>query len=660
MSRCLSIVGTAREVAALTGAELHIPDPQVQSGRPAIDGHVEVTVETLQLCPRFTATLAENVQIGPSPQWMQRRLRYAGMRPINNVVDISNYVMLEWGGPNHIFDADRVTDGHLVVRPAHSDEQLTTLDGKEHTLTPERLLVCDPERALSLAGVMGGLDSEVSDTTTRVLVEVAVWEPTNIRRTAQTLKMRSEASYRFERGVDIESPPVVQRRCLQLLQELAGATVYAGMIDVYPEPWQPLELKLSTREVRRLLGIRLTVERIAELLAPLGFNPEIVGGSTDINQGYQTEPSVRVRVPSWRRDVQYLADLVEDVARLHGYERIPPTMMADELPYPDTHPELVLEQQTRNLLVGSGLDEAITYPLTNMEAVARLQPSAADPSQYLRLANPATPEREYMRHSVLTTLLESLALNLRERERTMLFEIGRAYLPVPGEVLPNEQPCLGIVMAGPREQLSWQTDGSRQPLDFFDLKGVVETLLVRLGINNGITFVPLTDDERFHPGRAARLERSTRKKLNDSDGAQSLGVLGELHPAVRERLELDAPRVAAAELDLKALFALATQPHYHAISRFPATLQDLAIIAGVDVSASRIADVIERAAGEMLESLTLFDVYEGPQLGAGKRSLAYRLSFRALDRTLSDDALVKVRAKIIKALERELGATIRS
>ena len=658
MARCLSVVGVAREVAALTGGALHIPDVVFEPRGPALDDRVKVTVEDPALCPRFTAALAENVRLGPSPGWMQRRLTACGMRPISNVVDISNYVMLEWGGPNHMFDADKVHEGRLVVRSASPGEKLTTLDGKEHTLTPDRLLVCDPQSALSLAGVMGGASSEVSEATTRVLVEAAVWEPTTIRRTAQALKLPSEASRRFERGVDIESPPVVQRRLLQLLQDLAGATAYRGVVDVYPQPWQPLVLKLPPSEVTRLLGITLSAPEIVQQLQPLGFEPEIVGathgGAGDFAL-YQAEPAVRVHVPSWRRDVSFLADLVEDVARIYDYERIPATQLADVLPNPDERPEIGLEQRVRDVLVGTGLNEAITYTVTSMETVALLDPAAADPACYVRLANPATPEHEFMRQTVLSTLLPALALNMRDHGRSLLFEVGRGYLPVPGELLPDEPLRLAIALAGPRESFSWHALQSA-PLDFFDLKGAVETLLARLNISESVEFVPLRDDGRFHPGRAAALVEVVRG--NGAEGRR-LGVLGELHPQVRERLGVSAPRVGAAELELGMLFQLAQQAKYTSISRFPATVQDLAIVADIDTPSARVAATIRRAAGELLEALTLFDTYQGPQIGEGKRSLAYRLSFRAPDRTLSDDTLAKVRAKIIKALGREVGASIR-
>lgn len=647
MARCLSILGVAREVAALTGAPLRLPEmAPVEHGAP-IDGRVQVTIDAPDLCPRFTATLIEGVKIGPSPLWIQRRLTMAGMRPINNIVDISNYVMLELGGPNHMFDADRVTDQHLVVRLARPGERLTTLDGKEHNLDASvgggalPLLVCDPAGPLSLAGVMGGASSEVSATTTRVLVEVAVWEPTIIRRMGTALRARSEASKRFERGVDYELPPLVQRRALTLLQQLAGGVIARGMVDNYPRPWQSVTLDLTPREVRRVVGITLSAAEIANLLRPLGFDCVVLDDGA----------AVRVTAPSSRRDVLTLADLCEEVARMYGYDHIPVTMMADVLPAQRNNPSLEFELRARDLLAGAGLDEAITYSLTSMPAVAQVNPADADATHYLRLANPLSADREYLRRSLLPTLLDALAQNLRERERVMLFEIGRVYLRRAAgdpEPRPEEPRRLALALAGRRADRSWHTP-HESVMDFFDLKGVVEMLLARLNVGT-IRFVALPDDPRFHPGRAARLEYN----------GETLGVIGELHPDLCERLEIVAPRAMAAELDLERIAQLVEPARYRSISRYPATTQDLSLVISAEVSAERVMAAIRKYAGPLLESLTLFDIYEGEQLGAGKRSLTYRLAFRAPDRTLSDADIAKTRQKIVRGLEYDVGATIRS
>ncbi len=676
-ARALSIVGVAREVAAITGAPLTLPDPQVHAEGPPIAGRAAVTIEAPELCPRFSLGLAEGLRVGPAPQWMQRRLNYAGMRPINNVVDISNYVMLEWGQPTHAFDADRVADQHLIVRLARPGERLVTLDGKERDLTPgpasglERtpLMVCDASGPLAVAGVMGGESSEVRADTTRVLLEAAIWEPVQIRKTARGMKLPSEASRRFERGVDYALPPIAQRRCLELMRQYAGATIAQGLVDAYPRPWQPVALELTPSEVTRILGVRLSARTIADLLGRLGFGCTLRSnsGAGDF-LSLASEPPVLVQVPSFRQDVTIVADLCEEVARIYGYDQIPTTRLADELPPSDTHSELVLEQRTRELLVGAGLTELITHSLIDMALVASLAPAEAVAEHYVKLANPNTPEKTYMRRSLLPSLGAALALNLRERERATFFEIGRVYLKpdqpgTGGRWLPDEPRRLAIALAGPREPESWLA-AAREPLDFFDLKGIVETLVARLGLSDRLEYAPLTDDERFHPGRAAALLLATGEEAPrmgaPAPETRQVGVLGELHPAVRARLGLSVPRAAVAELDLDALFAAARPPSFTAISRFPATVQDLSIVAPIDVPAARVEALIRRGAGPLLEALTLFDVYSGPQVGAGRRSLTYHLTFRASDRTLSDEDLARVRKKIIAGLERELGATIRA
>ncbi len=683
VARALSIVGVAREVAALTGQPLRLPDLQVQMDGPPIDGRAQVTVEDTRLCPRFSLGLIEGIEVGQSPEWMQRRLRYVGMRPINTIVDISNYVMMEWGEPTHAFDADKVQDNHLIARVARPGETLVTLDDRERSLEPYSgpiagpMLVCDPNGPLGIAGVMGGADSEVSDTTTRVLLEAAIWEPVQIRRTAQHYKLPSEASRRFERGVDMEIVLKAQQRALELMRTLAGGTVAEGLIDIYPEPYRPHILELPPSEVYRLLGIHLSAYDIAELLEALGFACQVRGitGIGDLSglPGTVIDPlTVQVSVPSFRQDVTVLTDLIEEVARVYGYDNIPTTRLADELPPADDHPEIELEQQVRDVMIGCGLSELITYSLTNMEAVARVQPSAAQAEEYLRLSNPTTPEREYLRRSLLPTVLEALAVNLNERDRVQVFEIGRAYLrkptPPPDAAdnvdlwLPDEPLRLALALAGPRAVHSW-LEPTAEPLDFFDLKGIVETLLERLGLLEQASFEPLTDDERLHPGRAARLllapEPPDRKGQPAGEPVEA-GVLGELHPMTLERFDMTTARAAVAEFDLAVLFELVRKRNFRSISRYPALTIDIALIVPQDVPTARVDALIRRGAGDLLEGVTLFDVYTGQQVGEGRRNLAYHLIFRAPDRTLKDEELAKVRDKIARLLEREVGATLRT
>jgi len=645
LGRCYSMIGVAREVAALFGRELRRPSPEPQEAGLPIAGQVTVEILDPDLCPRYSAALVRDVRMGPSPAWMQERLRRAGMRPINVVVDVTNYVMLEFGQPLHAFDYEKLRpkpgqDGPpaIVVRRARPGERLTTLDGVERVLDADALLICDGQGPVALAGVMGGLESEVTDTTRHILLESAHFDPINIRRTSKALRLSSEASIRFERGVDPEGTVWALRRACALLEELAGAGTARGVVDVYPRPYPPRRIVLPAGEARRILGIPFTAEELADLLRPLGFACTVEG------------ENVRVEVPSFRMDVALPADLLEEVARMYGYDRIPTTLLRDVLPPQRSNPLLELQEQIRDILVGCGLDEVITYSLTNLGSISRLTPGMpeVDGSRYLRLANPLSPEREYLRQTLQAGLLEALALNLRSYERVAIFEIGRIYLPREGEELPEEPPVLGLALAGRREERSWLPSASEE-LDFFDLKGVVEVLLDRLGIV-GARFEP-SGHPSFHPGRQAALRL----------GEEVVGHLGEVHPQVCAQFELPARRVCLGEFRLLPFLQHAGLRPYEPLSRFPAVVQDIAVVVDEGVPAVRVAEVIRQAGGPLLRDLALFDVYRGAPLPEGKRSLAYRLTFQAMDRVLVEDEVNRLREKkIVPALERVLGATIRA
>lgn len=645
LGRCYSMIGVAREVAALFGRELRRPSPSPREAGEPVAGQVTVEILDPDLCPRYSAALVHDVRMGPSPSWMQQRLLRAGMRPINVVVDVTNYVMLEFGQPLHAFDYEKLRpkpdQGYppaIVVRRARPGERLTTLDGVERVLDPDALLICDGRGPVALAGVMGGLESEVTETTRHILLESAHFDPICIRRTSQALHLGSEASIRFERGVDPEGTVWALRRACALLEELAGAVTARGVVDVYPRPYPPRTLVLPAGEVRRILGISLTAEEVAELLRPLGFACAVEG------------EAVRVDVPSFRMDVSLPADLLEEVARMYGYDRIPATLLRDVLPPQRGNPLLELQERIRDVLVGCGLDEVITYSLTNLRSVSRLTPGMPeiDGSRYLRLANPLSPEREYLRQTLTAGLLEALALNLRTYERVAIFEIGRVYLPREGQELPDEPPMLGLALAGRREERSWLPSVAEE-MDFFDLKGVVEILLDRLGIA-GARFEP-SEHPSFHPGRQAALRL----------GEEVAGHLGEVHPRVCAQFELPARRVCLAEFHLFPFLQHAGLRLYEPLSRFPAVIQDIAVVVDEGVPAVRVAEVIRRAGGPLLRDVALFDVYRGSPLPEGKRSLAYRLTFQAMDRVLVEDEVNRLREKkIVPALERELGATIRA
>ena len=640
MARTLSIVGMAREIAAITGQTVRLPKPVVRSAGAAIDQNTKVTIEATTLCPRFTATMVRNVTIKPSPIWMQRRLTMAGQRPINNIVDISNYVMLELGTPNHTFDADQVAQHHIVVRTAKPGETLKTLDGRTHALATDHLLVCDPVQALSVAGVMGGESSEVSPTTTNVLVEAAVWEPTIIRRMSTAFKLRSEASKRFERGVDPEMLDLAQLRLTELLQTYADGTVAPGMLDVRNEPPRAITITLTTHEVRRILGLDFTVDQIAALLAPLAFTCSTVDAHT-----------LHVGVPSYRMDVSHTADLCEEVARMYGFDNLPSTIMADELPTQRTNLALEREHYVRDVLAAAGLNEAITYSLTSRTSAAKLHPSTLESDAFLHLANPLSPEREYMRRDILPTLLESAAVNIRERGMTRLFEVGHVYHRRADAILPAEPLRVAVVIAGKRHTAAWNA-ASPDTIDFYDIKGIVELLCERLQIAHpSITAVT---HEHLQPGRSADLILTVAKE------SFVIGSFGELHPDARERFDIPAMRVAVAELNLELLLAHASVPRYTSISRYPAASQDLAFIAPVNVSAQAIEASIRKYAGNALSSIELFDVYTGANLGEDVRSLAFRITLRSTELTLTDEEVTKIRVKVIRGVEHDNGVKIRS
>jgi phenylalanyl-tRNA synthetase beta chain len=646
LGRCLSIIGVAREVAALTGQPLRVTEPTMKAEGPPVDPQIDLQIDDPDLCSRYSATLVKGVKIGPSPRWMQQRLRLAGMRPINNIVDITNYVMLEWGQPLHAFDYDKLRGRDkggppvIIVRRAQPGERLTTLDGVERQLEQDMLLITDGGGAIAIAGVMGGLESEIGESTTNVLLESANFNNLNNRRTSELLKLPSEASLRFGRGLPPETTVIAARRASEFMRSLAGGTIAEGIADAYPVQSVTKVIDLAPTEVERLLGITLSRERIVQILESLGFACEPGEGSAPI----------RVTVPYYRLDVEIAADLVEEVARIYGYDKIPDTLLRDELPPQRRNEPLEAERLVRDLLVGSGLSEVITYSLTNLDSVAKLKPGPEElnPANYIRVANPLSSEREYMRRTLMNSLLETLRDNLRFLDRVAIFEIARVYLPQPDQQLPDEPRRLCIAMSGPRHHTHWTGAGAGQ-LDFYDLKGIVEMLLDRLRIT-GYRFAPMVH-ATFQQGRAAKLS------IDDT----TIGVIGEVDPSVRESFDLPVQRVCLLELDLEALLAEAPSLYYYQpVSRFPAATRDLALIVDEGLPAVQVRDAIVEAGGRLLHSVELFDVYRGEPIPAGKKSLAYTIAFQAMDRTLTDEEVNQLQTKMQKKLQNVFGAQLRA
>lgn len=648
-----SVVGIAREVAALIGQQARLDVLNLLDRRPvplmASTPWLDLEIADPDLCGRYSAALIRGVTIGPSPYWMQQRLQRAGMRPINNIVDITNYVMLELGQPLHAFDYAtlRPRPGAarpaIIVRRARAGEQMTTLDGVLRQLDPEILLITDGGGPVALAGVMGGLESEVTDNTTDILLESANFDFINNRRTAKLLNLFSEASTRFGKRVDPELTVKALARACQLMEELAGGRVEPAYADLYPGRRERTVVDLRLADVPRILGADVGQDEVERILRALEF--EIADGGAGM---------LRVTVPSYRLDITQPADLIEEIARVWGYERLPSTLIRDEMPPQRDNVRLQVEELVRDVLVGAGLQEVITYPLTTPAVEARLFPGqGVDPAAYVALANPMTSDRTHMRRHLEASLLETVRSHLRFVERVAIFEVGRVYLKVEGQELPDEEPRLALAMTGPRGLGGW-LGRDAEPLDFFDLKGVIETLLARLGID-GVVYRPV-ELPTFQPGRTAQIVATS------ADGnEESLGAFGELAATVREAFDLPEQRVALGALSLRPLIARAGRIRKLApISPYPAVKEDLAFIVDRSVPADRVEKLIREAGGRLLQNVLLFDVYQGPPVPPGKRSLAYALTYQALDRTLTDEDVTAVRERIVRRLNQAIGAELRA
>jgi len=625
---CLSIIGIAREVAALTGEKVHISTIDYEEKGKAIEHLVNVEIADPDLCRRYCASLIDGVKIAPSPSWMQQTLINSGMRPINNIVDITNYVMLEYGQPLHAFDYRKIGGKKIVVRRAREKERMTTLDNVERTLNPNMLVIADSQVPVALGGVMGGADSEVTDVTTSVLVESANFDPVSIRRTSTSLKLRSEASIRFERGISPELSLMALKRVTQLILELAGGEAARGIIDVYPGKKKVKTISLTTFQFKRLLGIEMEVDRMAESLTSLGFKCQRL-----------TSSELEVSVPYWRVDVSTTADLIEEIARITGYDQIPTTMLSSQLPHQQVNITTALREKLRDLLVGCGFQEIIGYSLTSREKLDKIIP-ASDP---LRLANPMSIEQEYLRTSLRPGLLTTLSSNQKHEDSGIrLFEIGKVYIPREKD-LPEEPEILAGVLSGTRTELSWL--GEKGWLDFFDAKGVVESLLARIGIEASFE---AGEDNILHPGKTAKV------MVNHN----TVGSIGELHPRVAEAFDLLPQPVVLFELEIDKLLSPGSQGiRFQPLSRFPESVRDIAVIMDDDVPAEKVQSIIRGF--PLVNQVSLFDLYRGEQIPPDKKSLAFRIVYQSPTHTLTDKEVDKVEGEILKKLSEETGANLR-
>jgi phenylalanyl-tRNA synthetase beta chain len=629
----LSILGVARDVAALTGARVNEPPlDHPEQGEP-IEERVAVEIEDVDLCSRYVATLVEGIRIAPSPDWMQRRLRAAGMRPINNVVDISNYVMLELGQPLHAFDYDTLSEGRIIVRRARPGETLTTLDEAEHAFTSEHLLITDPSGPVAVAGVMGGLNTEVTEKTTRVLLESATFNQVSIRRTAAALKVPSEASRRFAWGLPPELAALAARRATRFLVELAGGRAAAGVADCYPAKAEPVRIQLKGNRVSQVLGVEVPSPRIVSTLSSLGFRVE--SNSSD---------AYRVEVPYWRRDVRIPDDLVEEVARVVGYDQIPTEPLAGRVPPRVPQPLRDLRERVRDILAGAGMQEVITYPLLSQSALEQVVGAEVLAARApLAVLNPLQAGNERLRLSLRASLLGIVALNQRQQDNAIaIYETSRVYLPRP-EGLPQELEQVAGAVSG-RRMDRWG-HATSEPVDFFDAKGYVARLFERLGLE--VDYVA-REEFSFVPGRTAEIRVA----------GKSVGLLGQIHPATAARFEVKQD-VFFFEVVLDEVLPLLSQKKpYRALFRFPPVVEDLAVVVGQEITAAEAQSAL--LAHPLVVSAGVFDEYTGPPVPPGKKSLAFSVCYQAPDRTLTEAEVAKARERILERLRKEFKAELRS
>ncbi|MBI1922384.1 MAG: phenylalanine--tRNA ligase subunit beta [Geobacter sp.] len=634
---CLSVIGIAREIAAKLGKRVNYPKVAVGEGNQPITEIASVTIEDPHGCPRYAARYISGCKIGSSPEWLVSRLKAVGVRSINNVVDVTNYVMMEFGHPLHAFDYHFLQGGKIVVRKAGEGELFKTLDGQERLLKGTDLTIRDGERAVALAGVMGGQNSEISDATTDVLLESACFEPMTIRRTARRLGLHSESSHRFERGADIGTVPKALDRAAALIAELSGGVMARGSIDVYPGKKKPKQIPVRLARVNQILGTNLTAEAIRDIFHNLEFV---------LDPGEAGE--FLVSVPSFRVDIEREIDLIEEVARLNGFENIPVTMpRARTFSDRPTRSQL-LAQSLKQLLVANGLSEVITYSFIAPALYDRIGLASDDPRRaVVNLLNPLSDDQSVMRTSLLPGLLETASRNIGYRILDQrIFEMGRVFLKDGSEELPAEPTYIAGILTGARELEGWNQ--GKDCVDFYDMKGVVENILASLNIAK-LSYESRDLDSFYHPGKACSV----------CSGSDIIGSLGEIHPDVQEAFGIEQ-RVYYFELNFDKLLHLCrdiatiTPP-----SRFPDTFRDTAMLLDDEVPAAAVLGAIKGLKIGEIEDAAIFDLYKGASIPAGKKSLAVRVRYRSLERTLTDDEVNRLHQRVVDTLTSKYSAEIR-
>ena len=626
---CFSMVGLSREFGIMTNQKALFPVIMVNENGESIEGKASVAIEAHDLCTRFTSRLVTNVTIEPSPLWMQNRLRNSGIRPINNVVDVTNYVMLELGQPMHAYDYDCVADHTLIARRAKAGETLTTLDGNERELNESMLIIADTKGPIGVAGVMGGLTSEVTDKTTNVLFEAAVFNGPSIRRTSKALGMRSEASGRFERGVNHKYTAYAIDRAAQLLQQICpSCKVSVGVIDVYPEPVEQRTVTFTAEQINDYLGTSIEKDRMVDILTKLEF------GITESGD------TIEALVPTWRDDVTVMPDIAEEVARIVSYDNIAPTIPVAILSSGGMTPKKALTKDVTHYLAHAGLSQIITFSFMHKDGLTNMMLPEGD-SRYtaIPILNPISEEFPYMRTTLVPAVIEAAKRNIAQQNKDLwLFETANVYEPkaLPLTEVPHERPMACGIMMGKVTEAAWNQ--AQRDTDFYDVKGVVDGLLAKLGLTQ--YDIQPSSESYYHPGVSAHY----------TVNGVTIANYGELHPQVVKNFDLSG-KVYMFEIDLEAVLSIIVPPfRYQSFSKFPGTSRDLAIVAPVSVTSGDIVALIKEHGGEYLESVSIFDVYEGEHIEAGYRSLAYNLQFRSMDGTLNDEDIDGAIQAIIDAL----------
>lgn len=626
---CFSMVGLSREFGIMTNQKALFPVIMVNENGESIEGKASVAIEAHDLCTRFTSRLVTNVTIEPSPLWMQNRLRNSGIRPINNVVDVTNYVMLELGQPMHAYDYDCVADHTLIARRAKAGEILTTLDGNERELNESMLVIADTKGPIGVAGVMGGLTSEVTDKTTNVLFEAAVFNGPSIRRTSKALGMRSEASGRFERGVNHKYTAYAIDRAAQLLQQICpSCKVSVGVIDVYPEPVEQRTVTFTAEQINDYLGTSIEKDRMIDILTKLEF------GITESGD------TIEALVPTWRDDVTVMPDIAEEVARIVSYDNISPTIPVAILSSGGMTPKKALTKDVTHYLAHAGLSQIITFSFMHKDGLTNMMLPEGD-SRYtaIPILNPISEEFPYMRTTLVPAVIEAAKRNIAQQNKDLwLFETANVYEPkaLPLTEVPHERPMACGIMMGKVTEAAWNQ--AQRDTDFYDVKGVVDGLLAKLGLTQ--FDIQPSSESYYHPGVSAHY----------TVNGVTIANYGELHPQVVKNFDL-SDKVYMFEIDLEAVLSITVPPfRYQSFSKFPGTSRDLAIVAPVSVTSGDIVALIKEHGGEYLESVSIFDVYEGEHIEAGYRSLAYNLQFRSMEGTLNDEDIDGAIQAIIDAL----------